>query len=127
MRLKVGQRQRVEPARIVGVGQDTRRDTSGLQRRPRVRERSLGRLGLGRRGRRLGLGGSALGLVPAPQRIHARGEAEGDDGSDQEPGGDRADRDQSVVPRMRTCRWLSWFQSTRTTRRGPVKPVFGPT
>jgi hypothetical protein len=112
---------------LVGVGQDARWHAGGSQLRPRLGQRFVGRLGGDRLGRRLGLDGRALRLVVPAEGVDARGEPEGDDGPDEEPGGDRSDRDQSVVARIRTCRWLSWFQRTSTTPRGPVKPVLGPT
>jgi hypothetical protein len=119
-------RHAVEPAVLVRVGQNSARNAGRVEILPRRDERRFGRLTRSRLRPRLGLRRCTLRLLAAPQGIDGRGKPEGDDGPDQEPGGDRSDRDQSVVPRIRTCRWLSWFQRTSTTLLGPSKPVLGP-
>jgi hypothetical protein len=119
-------RQAVEPAILVRVCQNSARNAGRVEILPRRDERPFGRLTRSRLRPRFGLRGCTLQVLAAPQGIDGRGKPEGGDGPDQEPGGDRSDRDGSVVPRIRTCRWLSWFQRTSTTPRGPSKPVFGP-
>ena len=128
MRPEIGECHAVQAAILIRVREDGGRHAGPIQILPGVNERALRRLGSRRHLGRLGLSRRrSHRLVPAAKRIHARGEPQGGDGPDQEPGGDLTDRDQSVVARILTCRWLSWFQSACTTPRGPVKPVFGPT
>jgi hypothetical protein len=111
----------VEPAVLVGVGEHP--GHAGLAQ---LAHRRLGLVGEAGDGRQLG--DRAADPLLAPERVDRGGRAQGCNGPDQEPGGDSAhSQSQRVVPRIRTCRWLSWFQSTFTTPRGPEKPVFGPT
>ena len=122
-RLQVGERDSVEPAVVVGVGQNA--GDPGLTK-PVGRRAGLAReAGNGRRRRRLPSLPHRLDL--AAEGIRRGGAAQGGDGPRGQPGGNPAHGAQSVLAANRACRWLSWFHRTRTIRGGPVKPVSGPT